>query len=263
VRLPSCRENVRDRLSLPSTYGAFGPDASRPVWTATFSARRSPGAVHRRGAGAEERHAVAARGPDPPRELARGVHPGLWEPTGFSRRFTSGPRPEGQAVDLSGAESLMMFADYNITWMHTGGKARERVGTSTPPSSRTLHQVPDGYTFIAAYNDEAFDSLMHIIGRPELAATRGSRRPKTGSLSKTNVRSWRSSRSGRDRTADEILGAVEEYTSKRGARRRRGHGAGEPPLETLSEEHWRREDAFCVPMTPSTGNCCSRPPPGR
>jgi len=26
----------------------------------------------------------------------------------------------------------MMFADYNITWMHTGGKARERVGNFDP-----------------------------------------------------------------------------------------------------------------------------------
>jgi len=76
--------------------------------------------------------------PRPSRELARGFVQGLWGAYGvLAALHFRAETGKGQAVDLSGAESLMMFADYNITWMHTGGKARERVGNFDPPSSRT------------------------------------------------------------------------------------------------------------------------------
>ena len=35
---------------------------------------------------------------------------------------------EGQFVDVSGAECLMKFIDYNMGWYHMDGKIKERLG---------------------------------------------------------------------------------------------------------------------------------------
>ncbi len=171
---------------------------------------------------------------------------------------------KGQMVDMAGAEALMMFADYNITWMHTGGKARERVGNFDPAVfPYTYIRCRDGHTFMAAYNDEAFDSLMHIIGRPELSRDPRFSTPKSR-VALENERAllalleeW----SG-NLTADEILAAVEEYTSKRG-----GPGAAvvtgrvNRPLETLAEEHWRERGCFLRSEDPVYGKLLLAAPP--
>ena len=75
----------------------------------------------------------------------------------------------GQFVDVSGAECLMKFIDYNMGWFHMDGKVKERMGSYDPSVfPYTFIKCKDGYTFMAAYNDEAFNTLMEIIGRPEL-----------------------------------------------------------------------------------------------
>ena len=232
---PSLREERPGIVYLSlSTYGAFGPDASRPVRDSDILCQALSGAPYI--VGEPEREGGAPLPHQAPTRLGNwhgAFVQGLWGAYGvLAALHFRAETGKGQAVDLSGAESLMMFADYNITWMHTGGKARERVGNFDPAVfPYTYIRCRDGYTFIAAYNDEAFDSLMHIIGRPELARDPRFSTPKNR-VALENERAlleileeW----SG-DRTADEILGAVEEYTSKRGGPgRRRGHGAGEPP----------------------------------
>jgi crotonobetainyl-CoA:carnitine CoA-transferase CaiB-like acyl-CoA transferase len=76
----------------------------------------------------------------------------------------------GQMVDVSGAECIMKFIDYNLGWYHMGGQVKERLGNYDPSVfPYTFIQCRDGYTFMAAYNDEAFRTLMEIIERPELA----------------------------------------------------------------------------------------------
>ena len=96
---------------------------------------------------------------------------------------------------------------------------------------------------------------MHIIGRPELACDPRFSTPKSRVALENEralleiIEEW----SG-DRTADEILAAVEEYTSKRG-----GPGAAvvtgrvNRPLETLSEEHWRERGCFLRARDPVYG----------
>ena len=76
---------------------------------------------------------------------------------------------EGQFVDVSPAEGLMRFMDYNITWYHMFGKKRERVGNlDKAVFPYTYLKTKDGYTFLAAYNEDAFKTLCQIIGRPNL-----------------------------------------------------------------------------------------------
>jgi crotonobetainyl-CoA:carnitine CoA-transferase CaiB-like acyl-CoA transferase len=35
---------------------------------------------------------------------------------------------KGQLVDVSGAECIMKFIDYNINWFHMDGKVKSRLG---------------------------------------------------------------------------------------------------------------------------------------
>ncbi len=84
--------------------------------------------------------------------------------------FYRGCRGEGQLIDISPAEGLMRFVDYNITWYHMHGKKRERVGNMDKAVfPYTYIKTKDGYTFLAAYNEDAFRTLCHIIGKPLLA----------------------------------------------------------------------------------------------
>jgi crotonobetainyl-CoA:carnitine CoA-transferase CaiB-like acyl-CoA transferase len=150
-------------------------------------------------------------------------------------------------VDVSGAEGLMKFVDYNITWMHTAGKERQRTGNFDPAVfPYTYIRCMDGHTFIAAYNDEAFESLMTIVGRPELTrdprfSTPAARvRMENEKALLSILEEW----SG-NLTADEILRAVEDYTTKKS-----GPGAAvvtgrvNRPLETLAEANWWERGCF-------------------
>jgi crotonobetainyl-CoA:carnitine CoA-transferase CaiB-like acyl-CoA transferase len=77
---------------------------------------------------------------------------------------------KGQMVDVSGAECIMKFIDYNLSWFHMDGKIKERLGNfDLAVFPYTFIRCKVGYTFLAAYNDEAFNTLMEIIGRPELS----------------------------------------------------------------------------------------------
>ncbi|GAB4235519.1 MAG: CoA transferase [Deltaproteobacteria bacterium] len=252
-------------LSL-STYGSFGPDAGRPVRDADILCQALSGGPYI--VGEPERKGSRPMPHEAPTRLGNwhgSFVQGLWGAYGVlaALRFRE-ETGMGQAVDLSGAEALMMFADYNITWMHTAGKARERVGNFDPAVfPYTYIRCRDGYTFIAAYNDEAFESLMHIIGRPELARDPRFSTPKRR-VDLENERAmlaileeW----SG-ERTADEILSAVESYTSKKN-----GPGAAvvtgrvNRPLETLGEENWRERGCFVRTADPVYGDLLLAAPP--
>ena len=77
---------------------------------------------------------------------------------------------QGQMVDVPGAECIMKFIDYNLSWFHMDGKVKERLGNyDIAVFPYTFIRCQEGYTFLAAYNDEAFETLMEIIERPEMA----------------------------------------------------------------------------------------------
>lgn len=249
-----------------STYGSFGPDAGRNVRDSDLLCQALSGGPYI--VGEPEREGAPPLPHEAPTRLGNWhgwFVQGLWGAYGvLAAIHFRAETGKGQVVDMAGAEALMMFADYNITWMHTGGKARERVGNFDPAVfPYTYIRCRDGYTFIAAYNDEAFDSLMHIIGRPELTRDPRFSTPKNR-VTLENERAllalleeW----SG-NLTADEILAAVEEYTSKQG-----GPGAAvvtgrvNRPLETLAEENWRERGCFLRTEDPVYGELLLAAPP--
>jgi len=250
-------------LSL-STYGAFGPDAVRPLRDSDILCQALSGAPY----------IVGSRNGRVFRPCRTKPRPVSGTGTGDSSRAVGAygvlaalhfraETGKGQAVDLSGAESLMMFADYNITWMHTGGKARERVGNFDPAVfPYTYIRCRDGYTFIAAYNDEAFDSLMHIIAARNWPATRGSPRRRTASPSRTSGRSFRSSRVvRRSHGGRDPRGGRGVHLEAGRPRRRRGHGAGEPTARDALRGALAGEGCFLRARDPVYGDLLLAAPP--
>jgi crotonobetainyl-CoA:carnitine CoA-transferase CaiB-like acyl-CoA transferase len=260
------RENPGLIFLALSTYGSFGPDAARPVRDSDILCQALSGAPHIVGEPED------GKGPPRPHQAPTRLGnwhgafvQGLWGAFGvlaaLSFRDATG---KGQFVDLAGAEALMQFTDYNITWMHTAGKERGRLGNFDPAVfPYTYIRCRDGYTFMAAYNDEAFDSLMHIIGRPELTrdprfATPAARvRLENEKALLGILEEWSGSL-----TADEILRAVEAHTS-----RKSGPGAAvvtgrvNRPLETLAEENWWERGCFLRTVVPGYGETVLAAPP--
>jgi len=158
----------------------------------------------------------------------------------------------------------MTFVDYNITWMHTAGRARGRLGNfDAAVFPYTYIRCRDGHTFLAAYNNEAFESLMEIIGRPELAkdprfSTPASRvRVENEAALQGILEEW-----SETRTADEILRAIEEHTANRsGPAAAVVTGRVNRPLETLSEENWRERGCFLPVEDPVYGRLLMAAPP--
>jgi crotonobetainyl-CoA:carnitine CoA-transferase CaiB-like acyl-CoA transferase len=264
---PSLREERPGIVYLSlSTYGSFGPDAGRPVRDSDILCQALSGAPYI--VGEPEREGAAPLPHEAPTRLGNwhgSFVQGLWGAYGvLSALHFREETGKGQAVDMAGAEALMMFADYNITWMHTGGKARERVGNFDPAVfPYTYIRCRDGYTFMAAYNDEAFESLMRIIGRPELTGDPRFSTPRARVVLENErallaiLEEW----SG-DLTADEILAAVEGHTSKKS-----GPGAAvvtgrvNRPLEVLAEENWRDRGCFLRAEDPVYGALLLAAPP--
>lgn len=249
-----------------STYGTFGPDADRPVRDSDILCQALSGAPHivgdpEEGEGPPQAHQAPTRLGNWHGAFVQGLWGAFGALAALAFRRVAG---RGQFIDVAGAEGLMQFTDYNMTWMHTAGKARGRLGNYDPAVfPYTYIRCRDGYTFMAAYNDEAFDSLMHIIGRPELgqdprfSTPAGRVRLENEKALLAILEEW----SG-NLTADEILKAVEGYTS-----RKSGPGAAvvtgrvNRPLETLSEENWRERGCFVRPAVPGYGEMLFAAPP--
>jgi crotonobetainyl-CoA:carnitine CoA-transferase CaiB-like acyl-CoA transferase len=248
-----------------STYGSFGPHAGRPVKDSDILCQALSGAPYIVG---------EPEGEGPPQPHQAPTKLGNWHGwvvEGLCGAFGAlaalhfrGETGKGQFVDVSGPEGLMKFADYNITWMHAAGKARKRVGNFDPAVfPYTYIRCKDGHTFIAAYNDEAFESLMTIIGRPELA-TDPRFSPPANRVRMENEKALLSileEWSG-NLTADEILRAVEDYTSKQnGPAAAVVTGRVNRPLETLADAHWRERGCFTRVDDPVYGDLLLAAPP--
>ena len=163
---------------------------------------------------------------------------------------------EGQLVDISGAECMMKFIDYNMGWYHMDGKIKDRLGSYDPSVfPYTFIKCKDGYTFMAAYNDEAFNTLMEIIGRPELAKD-----PRFSSfMQRTSLENeaalqhileeW-SARYSVDDVIDRVQNAI---SKKEGRAAAVVTGKVTQPSETLKEKNWWDRGSFITVKDPVYG----------
>jgi len=162
----------------------------------------------------------------------------------------------GQLVDVSGAECLMKFIDYNMGWFHMDGKVKERLGSYDPSVfPYTFIKCKDGYTFMAAYNDEAFNTLMEIIGRPELIED-----PRLSSfMQRTSLENEEALQDILEEWStrypvDEVIKLVQEAISKKEGRAAAVvTGKVTHPSETLKEQNWWDRGSFVTFKDPVYG----------
>lgn len=164
---------------------------------------------------------------------------------------------KGQFVDISGAECLMKFIDYNMGWFHMDGQVKERLGNYDPSVfPYTFIKCKDGYTFIAAYNDEAFQTLMEIVERPELIHD-----PRFSSfMQRTSLENEEALQNILEEWStrypvDEVIDRVQDAISKK-----EGRGAAvvtgkvTKPQETLKEQNWWDRGSFRTIKDPTYGD---------
>ena len=166
---------------------------------------------------------------------------------------------KGQFVDVSGAEGVMRFVNYNVVWYHTHGRTMERVGNmDLGIYPYGIVECKDGYVFLAGFSDINFHALVTIMERPELEQDPRFdsflKRPKLEHMIqlKEELEKW-----SRNYTAEEILEKVLAY---------RGEGIvatarANTPSQTLAEDHWWQRGIFQLVDDPVYGKLLIQAPP--
>ncbi|MEJ5349200.1 MAG: CoA transferase [Desulfosoma sp.] len=238
------------------TYGQFGPKAREGRQASEIANQAYSGLVYINGEPEDAQkspHAVPTKTGSWYGWYAEGLFAAYGILAALLYRQQSG---KGQMVDVSGAECIMKFIDYNLGWYHLGGAVKERLGNYDPSVfPYTFIQCKDGYTFMAAYNEEAFATLMEIIGRPELIQD-----PRFSTfMQRTSyeseealqeiLESW-----SRQYTVDEVIEKVAEATA-----RKEGRAAAVVtgkvcrPSQTFEEQNWWDRGVFCKVQDPVYG----------
>jgi crotonobetainyl-CoA:carnitine CoA-transferase CaiB-like acyl-CoA transferase len=230
-----------------NTYGQFGPQAERGRVSSEIANQAYSGLVFING----EPEA------DDAAEYAVPTKVGAWYGWYAEGLFAAygilaalnfrGDTGKGQFVDVSGAECIMKFIDYNMGWYHMDGKIKERIGNyDLAVFPYTFIKCREGYTFLAAYNEEAFKTLMEIIEQPELAED-----PRFSTfMSRTSMESEEALQaileewSGRYHV-DEVIARVQEAIScKEGRAAAVVTGKVTRPSEVLQEQNWWDRGSF-------------------
>ncbi len=167
---------------------------------------------------------------------------------------------KGQLIDVSEAESLMRFLDYNCLWYHALGQNRERVGNFDPAVfPYTYVRTRDGYTFLAGFSDINWFALTSIMGDEELRAKFPSifERLKLDNEKQIfeALEKW-----AKDLTSDEILSKVQQYDRTVG----KGvvaTGRVNSPEDTANEDNWWKRKVFKKIIDPYYGEILLQMPP--
>lgn len=230
-----------------STYGQFGPMAATGRMSSEIGNQAYSGLVYINGEPAGDgpsEYAVPTKVGSWYGWYAEGLFGAYGILLALYHREESG---EGQLVDISGAECIMKFIDYNLSWFHMGEQTKERLGNYDPSIfPYTFIRCKDGYTFIAAYNDEAFKTLMEIIERPELAED-----PRFCSFmhrtSLENEQALQEVLEGWSTSypVDEVIDRVQQVISRKEGRAAAVvTGKVTRPSETVNEQNWWDRGSF-------------------
>ncbi|ROQ93170.1 CaiB/BaiF CoA transferase family protein [Desulfosoma caldarium] len=229
------------------TYGQFGPKARQGRQASEIANQAYSGLIHINGEPEDAQrsaHAVPTKVGSWYGWYAEGLFAAYGILAALLYRERSG---KGQMVDVSGAECIMKFIDYNMGWYHMGGGVKERLGNYDPSVfPYTFIQCKDGYTFLAAYNDEAFATLMEIIGRPELTQD-----PRFSTfMQRTSYESEEALQQILEEwslqyTVDEVIHMVAEATAKKEGRAAAVvTGKVCRPSQTFAEQNWWDRGVF-------------------
>ncbi|MFQ5829926.1 MAG: CaiB/BaiF CoA transferase family protein [Candidatus Methylomirabilia bacterium] len=242
-----------------SSYGQFGPKAATPIPDYDITNQALSGVPYTTGEPEGEGPAESAV-PTKQGNWAGWYIGGGWGTfavmTALVWRWASG---RGQFVDCSPAEAEMRFTDYDVHWVHSHQRVRERVGSlNICVFPYTLIKTRDSYSFIAGFSDINWTGLTNIMGRSDLKERFPTTRDRIGSSKQLHgqLEAW-----GRDLTSQEILEKVQDYMlNKRGP----GTVATAPlnrPADTLAEAHWWERGVFQKVEDPDYGELLLQMPP--
>ncbi len=163
---------------------------------------------------------------------------------------------QGQIVDVSGAECIMKFIDYNLGWYHMDGKIKHRLGNyDIAVFPYTFIRCKEGHTFLAAYNDEAFATLMEIVERPEMAED-----PRFASfINRTSVENEEALQFLLEEWSlrypvDEVIQRVQEAIAKKDGRAAAVvTGKVTQPAQVIAEQNWWDRGLFQKVDDPAYG----------
>ncbi len=229
------------------TYGQFGPRAGSGRPGSEITNQAYSGLIHING---EPEHFEPTEHGVPTKVgswygwYAEGLFAAYGILTALNFRTDTG---QGQLVDVSGAECIMKFIDYNLSWFHMDGKVRTRLGNyDLAVFPYTFIRCKEGYTFLAAYNDEAFETLMEIIEHPEM-----SKDPRfSSSLDRTSVENEEALQFLLEEWSmrypvDEVIQRVQEAIAKKKGRAAAVvTGKVTQPSEVLKERNWWDRGVF-------------------
>jgi crotonobetainyl-CoA:carnitine CoA-transferase CaiB-like acyl-CoA transferase len=237
-----CRASPRLLYAAISTYGQFGPKATRNTRKPDYDVadQALSGLVYMTGEPAND-----PRRPQPHETPTKSGNwmgwyaGGAWAAFGILAALQHRHRTgEGQFVDVSPPEALMRFTEDAVLYYDKAGKVRERVGVvDTSVSPYYFVRCKDGHQMIAGFSDVNFTGLTNIMERPELRKD-----PRFDSFIKrtqnrlalhAEVERW-----SQQYTSQEILAKVQDYMlSKRGPGTV-ATGRVNSPAETFQEVHW-------------------------
>ncbi len=242
-----------------STFGQFGPRSGSPIPDYDVVLQALSGLVYINGEPAEDTEAPHAVPTKAGNWLGWYVG-GAWLAQALMAavlyREQSG---RGQLVDVSGAEGMMRFLDYNLLWYHTSQRVRERIGSyDIGVFPYTYVRCRDGYVFIAGFSDVNFQALTRIMGREDLRADPGFKTARD-----------RTTRSNQPRLVEEIEKWSVELTADEILRKVMADpgpgtvatGRVNRPSETLAEDHWWQRGAFRRVEDPTYGTLLVQMPP--
>jgi crotonobetainyl-CoA:carnitine CoA-transferase CaiB-like acyl-CoA transferase len=238
------------------TYGQFGPRARSGRPGSEISNQAYSGLVHING---EPEHLEPTEHGVPTKVgswygwYAEGMFAAYGILLALNFRTDTG---KGQMVDVSGAECIMKFIDYNLSWFHMDGKVKSRLGNyDIAVFPYTFIRCQEGYTFLAAYNDEAFETLMEIIEHPEMAQD-----PRFSSFqNRTSVENEEALQFLLEEWSlrypvDEVIQRVQEAISKKEGRAAAVvTGKVTQPADVIQEQNWWDRGVFQKVDDPTYG----------
>ena len=167
---------------------------------------------------------------------------------------------KGQLIDLSEAEALMRFLDYNCLWYHAFERSRERVGNYDPAVfPYTYVRTKDGYTFLAGFSDLNWSALCNVMKNPELKTKYPTIFDRLNLENEKQIyvelEKW-----ARNQTSDEILKKVQEY-DRAGGKGVVATGRVNTPEDTVNEDNWWKRRVFKKVIDPVYGEILLQMPP--
>jgi len=152
------------------------------------------------------------------------------------REFSGG---EGQFIDMSPAEALMMMNNYAVQFYGLTGEVMGRPANIEPAAHPYCYvRCKDGMVFVAGYTDPNWKTLCTIIERPDLVEKYKTTKDRVNTENMFNIIA-EIEKFTRIKTRDELVSIFNLYKGGPGVA---VVGEVVTPFETMKFDHWYERD---------------------